>query len=321
MSTETTDRVLRLLALLTSRAGWAGAELATRLRVTQRTVRRDVDRLRTLGYRIDATAGRGGGYRLAPGPAVPPLFLDDDEATAIAGALLTAASASSAGMADGAARALAKLHHVLPAAAARRVDAVRTVANAVTLSPAPATDPLVVAHLAEAIRDDVGVRFDYTGRGGEPSTRRVEPLSLTTVQRIWYLVGYDLDRRDWRLFRADRMTDVAATGHQRVARTPPGGPATFISRSLASTSYRHPVEITVAASVAQVRRLMPWLNVHRVAVVAGSTTIRLGGDTVEEAARDLVQVLGSVEPTSLTTTTDVRGHLRRLTARLAAIDE
>lgn len=319
MSIETTDRVLRLLALLAGRSEWGGAELARRLQITQRTVRRDVDRLRTLGYRIDATAGRGGGYRLAPGPAVPPLFLDDDEATAIAGALLTAASASSAGMADSAARALAKLHHVLPAPAARRVDAVRSVAHAVTLDPAPITDPAVVAALAEALRDDVGVRFEYRTRGGNGSTRRVEPHTLTTVQRVWYVVGYDLDRNDWRLFRADRMTDVVRTGHQRRERTPPGGASEFIARSLAGTNYRHPVDVVVAGTVAQARRALPWLNEHRITAAGGTTSIHLGGDTVDVAVRELVRVLGSTQPVSVTTTPAVRAHLHRLGERLAAI--
>jgi predicted DNA-binding transcriptional regulator YafY len=212
---DPTGRALALLSCLTGRPHWSGAELAARLGVTTRTVRRDVERIRRLGYEVDAAAGTEGGYRLRAGAVVPPLFLDADEAVAVVTALLAAAGDETTGMVDASQRALAKLHHVLPAPVRGRADAVRRASRSAAVGRAPAVPPDRIAALAESCRDGAAVRFGYVARDGRRSDRRVEPNALVTVRSVWYLVAYDLDRADWRVFRVDRWPTTSngpATG-------------------------------------------------------------------------------------------------------------
>lgn len=211
---ETSARLLRLLSLLQAHREWSGADLADRLGVTSRTIRRDVDRLRELGYPVNASPGTGGGYQLGAGAELPPLLLDDDEAVAVAVGLRTAAGQGIEGIGETSVRALAKLEQVLPSRLRRRVSALNTFTVPMLRGPQPsAVDPGVLTELANACRDGERLRFEYRDHGGSPTRRNVEPHRLVCTERRWYLVAWDVDRDDWRTFRADRITP-----------TPPHGP-------------------------------------------------------------------------------------------------
>src|SRR5688572_22139419 len=207
----TSSRLLTLLSLLQARRDWPGGELAERLEVSRRTIRRDVERLRGLGYPVESLTGPAGGYRLRAGTAMPPLLLDDDEAIAIAVGLGTAARASVTGIEEAAVRALVKLEQVLPGHLRRRVRALQA---ATTTMPAqgPTVDPQHLTAIAAACRDHERVRFAYEGRDRAASRREVEPHALVNVGRRWYLVAWDRGRDDWRTFRVDRLGAPASTG-------------------------------------------------------------------------------------------------------------
>ncbi|MFF3664565.1 helix-turn-helix transcriptional regulator [Microtetraspora malaysiensis] len=208
---DTTARALALLNLLQTHRHWAGPDLAERLGVSQRTVRRDVERLRYLGYRIESTPGLAGGYRLEPGGVVPPLLLTDDEAVAMGAGLRLAATQHLTDGTDTTIRALAKLERVLPAALRERVNALAAAVRPAGIRPGAGVSPAVLTELALACRDHERVRFTHPSRSG-PSARRVEPHHLTPSERHWYLLCWDLDRDGWRTFRIDRITDVRRTG-------------------------------------------------------------------------------------------------------------
>ena len=209
MAETTSSRLLTLLSLLQGRRDWPGQELADRLEVSGRTVRRDVDRLRELGYPVESLTGPAGGYRLAAGAAMPPLLLDDDEAIAIAVGLRTAARASVTGIEETSVRALVKLEQVLPAHLRRRVQALGAATTTLSYEGGPTADPQVLTLLAAACRDRERLRFGYQAREGEKSRREAEPHSLVNVGRRWYLVAWDCGRKDWRTFRVDRLTPPA----------------------------------------------------------------------------------------------------------------
>ena len=238
-------RLLRLLSLLQTRRTWSGAELASRLGVTDRTLRRDVDRLRSLDYPVHATTGTAGGYRLTSGRNLPPLLLDDDEAmTAIA--LATAAGGGVAGIQESALRALTKLQQVLPARLRPRLSALAGTTAAVTPRGAPQTDPDVLAVLAACCRDTEMITFDYGDRAGAVATRRVEPHHLVANAGRWYLVAFDPERADWRTFWVDRMADLRPTHRPFVPRELPApDAATYLVRSFASATYRHTARLAV----------------------------------------------------------------------------
>lgn len=206
---STTERVLRLLSLLQSRPTWTAGDLATELGVTDRCVRRDVERLRTLGYPVRASPGVGGGYQLGAGTRLPPLLLDDEEATATAVSLRLAAG-TVAGAGDAALRALTKLDQVMPPRLREQVRAVSE-ATDVLSGPQVEVDADALVTLARACRDQVRVRFTYAGRTGGPRERTAEPVRLVATGRRWYLMARDVDADDWRTFRLDRMDAVAAT--------------------------------------------------------------------------------------------------------------
>ena len=202
---ETTSRVLQLLGLLQSRRVWTGEELSERLGVTTRSVRRDVERLRDLGYPVQASKGHGGGYQLGAGAALPPLLLDPDEAVAMAVCLRLAAGGSVAGVGESALRALSKLDQVMPARLRSQVAAVHdaTVTLPSNYSDSP-VEPEVLMTLARACRDREHVSAGYVSRAGDATQRRLEPYQLVTTGRRWYLLAYDRDRQDWRSLRLDR---------------------------------------------------------------------------------------------------------------------
>ncbi|MCW2913133.1 MAG: Transcriptional regulator, DeoR family [Actinomycetia bacterium] len=208
---DTSARLLRLLSLLQTRPDWSGPELAERLEVTTRTIRNDVERLRSLGYPVNATPGVAGGYRLGAGTALPPLLLDDDEAVAVAIGLRTAANGTVVGLEETSVRALAKLEQVLPSRLRHRVGALQAY-----MVPMPGSGPTVDAEvltlIAGACRDYQRLRFDYRDHGGTASVRDVEPHRLVCSSRRWYLLAWDTVRQDWRIFRVDRMEPRTPTG-------------------------------------------------------------------------------------------------------------
>ncbi|MEU5219836.1 WYL domain-containing protein [Streptomyces sp. NPDC020807] len=250
----TTERVLTLLGLLQQRRLWTGPELADRLGVTPRTVRRDVERLRALGYPVHAAQGVGGGYRLGPGQTLPPLLLDDREAIATAVSLLAGAGGEVAGAGDAALRALTKLDQVLPARLRHEVRALSGSVDSFGTGRTP-VDPETLMTLARACRDQVEAAFDYPS-GDERHRRRVEPHRLVTSDRRWYLLAYDLDRDDWRTFRVDRVTDATPrTWRFRPRETPDA--AAYVHEGVASRAYPHQARFLVHAPAETVRNQIP----------------------------------------------------------------
>jgi predicted DNA-binding transcriptional regulator YafY len=240
--TETSSRLLQLLSLLQGRRDWPGGELADRLEVSRRTVRRDVERLRELGYPIESLAGPAGGYRLAAGSAMPPLLLDDDEAVAIAVGLRSAAGAAVAGIEEASVRALVKLEQVLPSRLRPRLRALQ----AATTIPVggPTVDPQCLTILGAACRDTERVRFAYLDREGNESRREVEPHSLVNRGRRWYLVAWDLRREDWRTFRLDRVARPGGVGVRfRQRRLPAKDAAEYVTRSISAMPSRYEARI------------------------------------------------------------------------------
>src|SRR5919106_1642178 len=220
----TSSRLLTLLSLLQARRDWPGGELAGRLEVSSRTIRRDVERLRELGYPVESLTGPAGGYRLRAGTAMPPLLLDDEEAIAIVVGLRTAARASVTGIEETAVRALVKLEQVLPSRLRRRVAALGSATIAAPVG-GPTVDPQQLTAIAAACRDCERLRFAYRSRDGTESRREVEPHTLVNLGRRWYLVAWDRRREDWRTFRIDRLSRPAANGTRFTARELPASDA------------------------------------------------------------------------------------------------
>lgn len=250
----TTERVLTLLGLLQQRQVWTGPELAERLGVTPRTVRRDVERLRVLGYPVHASQGGGGGYQLGAGQDLPPLLLDDEEAIATAVSLIAGAAGEVAGAGDAALRALTKLDRVLPT---RLRHEMRALSGAVEYFGGGRTpvDPEVLMTLAGVCRDEVEVGFDYPSGNGV-RRRRVEPYRLVASDRRWYLFAFDLDRDDWRSFRVDRMSEVSARTWRFRPRAAPDA-ATYVQEAVSSRVYPHQARFLVHAAAATVRAQIP----------------------------------------------------------------
>jgi predicted DNA-binding transcriptional regulator YafY len=280
----TSARLLRLLSLLQARRHWTNAELAERLGVSDRTVRRDVDRLRNLGYPVDAEIGAAGGYRLGVGAALPPLLLDDDEAVAVAVGLRTAANGSVAGIEETSVRALAKLERVLPPRLRHRVGALHA-ATVPLVGAGPTVDPDLLTTAATGCRDHERLRFAYRSGGDDPteSERRVEPHKLVHTGRRWYLVAWDLDRADWRTFRLDRVGELVATGHRFEPRDPPEDDvAGYLSRGVSTRVYPYQgrFRLHVAAEVAA-ERISPTAGVVE-AVDERSCLLLVGSGSLEE---------------------------------------
>ncbi|MEO3805258.1 WYL domain-containing protein [Nonomuraea sp. B1E8] len=237
---DPSGRLLQLLSLLQTPKEWPGTELADRLGVTTRTIRRDIDRLREFGYPVHASQGNIGGYRLTAGKALPPLLLDDEEAIAISIGLRTAATAAVTGMEEPSLRALAKLEQVLPQRLRHRVAALSRASVILPPAPGPTTDAEALAALAAACPIHERVRFAYTTANGRTSDRLVEPHRLVASGRLWYLVAFDAERSAWRSFRLDRLTDVQRTGVYTSARELPGGvdALTWVTQAIAAGSIR-----------------------------------------------------------------------------------
>ena len=253
---STSARTLQLLSLLQGQRFWPGTELAARLEVSLRTLRRDIDRLRELGYPVQAHPGAAGGYQLAPGAVLPPLVLDDDEAVALAVALQAATTGAGASMAEAAVRALSKVVQVMPQRLRRRVDTLQTMTVSAPWQHAgPAVDPDVLTAAAQACRDGSRLELSYTSAQGEPSRRTVEPHRLVTFGRRWYLVAYDLSRGDWRSFRVDRISGVRHDGSRFLARVLPAqDAAAFVRRGIAEApGYEVAALVHAPADVVKLR--------------------------------------------------------------------
>lgn len=246
---DTANRLLRLLSLLQSRSHWTASDVAERLQVTERTVRRDVDRLRELGYPVEASPGVGGGYRLGAGQALPPLVLDDKEAVVVAVSLRTAAGGTVAGIGDSAMSALAKLEQVLPARLRSQVSAVQGATESM-VAGTPSVDPAALLALAQACRDQLRTGFSYRDHEGVETQRRVEPHRLVCTGRRWYLVARDRDRDDWRSFRVDRLQDVVVSGPRFRHEDPPDA-VEFVTRGVSSAPYRYRTRVRLHLPAAQ----------------------------------------------------------------------
>lgn len=281
---ETTERALRLLGLFETRSVWTGPELVALLGVTTRTLRRDVERLRGLGYPVEATPGVGGGYRLGTGGRLPPLLLEEDEVVAVTVALRVGAQGISA-IGEPAVRALTKLDQVMPP---RLRGEVAALAEATALLPG-ATDDVdtgVLVVLAHAIRDRVRARFGYTGRTGEVSERDVEPYRLVATGRRWYLLAWDGGRGDWRTFRLDRMAGVRAATFRFTPREAPDA-VEHVRRAVTRAGDAHRVRVRLSADVEAVRRRVPAAHGVATRVAAGVTDLESHADDLGELARHL----------------------------------
>src|SRR5688500_8211349 len=275
---ETSARLLRLLSLLQSRREWTGPELAKRLEVSERTIRNDVDRLRSLGYPVDANRGAVGGYRLGAGAELPPLLLDDEEVVATMVGLRAATGL--AGVEEVSLRALAKLEQVLPRRLRRRIAALGEFAMRVPDdTPPPQVDAEVLTTLAAACRDAERLRFDYRTDGGGESRRDVEPYRLIAWGRRWYLLAWDVERGDWRTFRADRITPRIPTGPRFAPRPLPADDVTaYVSGRVSAAAWRYRARVVVHAPADEVAsRITPAVG-HVEARDAGSCVLDTGSD-------------------------------------------
>jgi predicted DNA-binding transcriptional regulator YafY len=280
---ETSARLLRLLSLLQTHRDWTGPELAGRLGVSARTVRRDVDRLRALGYPVHATQGTAG-YRLGAGTTLPPLLLDDEEAVAVAVSLSSAAGGTVAGIEETSLRALAKLEQVLPSRLRHRVAAVGRSTVRVD-APAPVVDAATLLHIAETIRRHERLRFDYRSGDGAASLREVEPHALVSWGRRWYLVAWDVRRDDWRTFRVDRLAPKAVTGPAFPPRDPPEGDVTtYMERQLAVRTWPFQAVVTLHVPAEEVADRL-WLGMGSLEAIDGtSCRIQVGAESPDNLA-------------------------------------
>ncbi|MFI0964097.1 helix-turn-helix transcriptional regulator [Streptomyces sp. NPDC021080] len=262
MTTDTPARLLQLLSLLQTPREWPGGELSERLGVSRRTVRRDIDRLRELGYPVQATKGADGGYRLVAGTAMPPLVLDDEEAVAIAVGLRAGAGHAVAGVDEASVRALAKLEQVLPSRLRRRVSTLQAATTPLTSGDGASIAPETLTVIASGIAGRERLRFAYRSGDGTPSRRLTEPYRLVSTGRRWYLVAYDLDREDWRTFRVDRVSEPFATGARFTHRElPTGDAAEFLRQSMYRRQETYTFDVTFAAPAAFVAARVPaWVG-------------------------------------------------------------
>ncbi|MGV9878924.1 helix-turn-helix transcriptional regulator [Streptomyces sp. NPDC003006] len=255
---DTPARLFQLLSLLQTPREWPGGELSERLGVSRRTVRRDIDRLRDLGYPVRASQGATGGYRLVAGKAMPPLVLDDEEAVAIAVGLRAGAGHAVEGVEEASVRALAKLEQVLPARLRHRVSALQTATTPLTSGDGASIAPETLTVMASAAAGHERLRFAYRAGDGTESRRLTEPYRLVSTGRRWYLVAYDIDREDWRTFRVDRVADPFATGARFVPRElPKGDAAEFIRQSVWRGQQSYEIDVTFAAPAESVVARLP----------------------------------------------------------------
>ncbi|MEU3194901.1 WYL domain-containing protein [Streptomyces sp. NPDC006992] len=312
------ERMLRLLGLLQTRRTWTGAELAQRLQVTERTVRRDIDRLRALDYAVTGTTGTSGGYRLAAGSSMPPLSLEDDEVVAVAVGLAMASRGSVSGIEDASLTALAKLEQIFPARLRPQLAAISRATYAAPGDYAAHVDPATLAVLAACCREHESVRFDYHDRTGRRSARGAEPHSLVILRGVWYLVAYDNDREDWRIFRIDRI-NTPLRAHRPAERRdlPTPDAVSFVMRSLAAASYRHTARLTVDLSAADVRAgIFAPIPGEIDDLGPGQCRIRLTAESPELVTQYIVLVATIGARFTVDAPPDITDRLHRLGTRL-----
>jgi predicted DNA-binding transcriptional regulator YafY len=310
----TSARLLRLLSLLQGRPSWSGADLAERLEVTERTLRRDVDRLRSLGYPVHSTSGTAGGYKLGAGAKLPPLLLDDDEAVAVALGLQMAAGGSLAGIGEASTRALGKLEQVLPARLRRRLVMLRS--SIVRLADAgPTVKMQDVSLLASACSERRELRFRYLDHGGASSSRTVQPHRIVHTGRRWYLVAWDPDRGDWRTFRIDRVDGCEPTGAHFTPRSAPDDDVgAYVTRGVASAAQKVRARVTLHAPFETMRARLPATSGQLEAIDADSCAFTTGASSLEMLAGWLATIgvdFDVREPPELL------AHLRRAATRLS----
>jgi predicted DNA-binding transcriptional regulator YafY len=314
---DPTARALKLLSLLQTHRFWSGAELVDELGVSARTVRRDVDRLRELGYPVDASSGTAGGYRLARGATLPPLVLDDDEAVAMAVGLRSSAAAAIVGIEATSLRALAKLEQVLPDQVRRRVNAIHTNISTLPWGDTGAfVDPNALALLAQGCRDSEEVRFDYESRDGASTRRLVEPHQLVSSGRRWYLVAFDTRRADWRTFRLDRLTHTQLAGSRFTRRPPPAETfEAFVAQSVRSVRQTLETQVTVTCD----EHALDEFVHHSGATIeqAGPDTwqVTLSGESIQWLL-GLVAMLASIGEITINSPSELQAAVAAVATRL-----
>lgn len=279
---ETSARLLRLLTLLQVKPDWSGADLAERLGVTPRTLRRDMAKLRSLGYPVHAEPGVAGGYRLGAGAALPPLLLDDDEAVAVALSLRSSAAHAVTGVGEASVRALAKLEQVLPSRLRERAAAIGH-ATVPLIGPVPAVSADALTTIAHGCRSRERLEFGYRSHEGGQTARRVEPHRLVQAGYRWYLVARDLDRGDWRTFRVDRIDEPRLTGVRFVPRDPPDA-AAFVARAVTTAPYRYQARVVVHAPPEVVAEQVPPSVAVLEPTAAGDCLLTSGADALDMLA-------------------------------------
>ena len=312
---ETSVRLLRLLALMQSGRQWSGQELGSRLDVTTRTIRNDIERLRILGYEVQASTGPNGGYRLAAGSALPPLLLDDEEAVAVAVGLRAAAAGTITGIEETSLRALAKLEQTMPSRLRHRIDALRTA----TLSAArhgPTVSPDTLTAIATTIKRQERLRFDYVDHSGQVTLRNVEPHRLVFTGHRWYLVAWDTQRMDWRTFRADRISPRTPTGPRFTPRPPPDPDVvTHTLRGVSSRAWSHPARIRLHAPATVIAALITPSGGVVTALDETTCLLETGGKSL----LDLAGYLASLDTEfDVLDPPELRDLLSRLAKRYAA---
>ncbi|MGW8064689.1 helix-turn-helix transcriptional regulator [Streptomyces ziwulingensis] len=293
MTTDTPARLLTLLSLLQTPREWPGGELADRLGVSRRTVRRDIDRLRELGYPVQATMGSDGGYRLVAGKAMPPLVLDDEEAVAIAVGLRAGAGHAVEGLDEASVRALAKLEQVLPARLRHRVATLQAATTPLTSGDGPNIAPETLTVMASTVAGRERLRFAYRAGDGTESRRVTEPYRLVSTGRRWYVVAYDLGREDWRTFRVDRVSEPFATGARFAPRElPTGSAAEYLRRSMQRHGESYEIVVAFDAPAEVVAARLPrWVGAPEATDGGASCVLRATvSDAVEWMAVRLVML-------------------------------
>jgi predicted DNA-binding transcriptional regulator YafY len=281
--------LLQVLSLLQARPSWTGTQLAERLGVSARTVRSDIDKLRELGYPVHALPGVGGGYQLTPGAKLPPLLLDDDEATAVAIGLNSATAGAVAGIEEAATRALAKLEQVLPSPLRHRINLLRT-STVIPKNGGPVVAPEVLTAIAAACRDQHRLRFDYRTHDGADQRREIEPHRLVHLGRKWYLIGWDPHRADWRTFRADRMQPLTPTGPRFTPREPPERDLTaYVTKGVDAALTRYRARVRVHKSATE---LVQWLTPATVVEAVDDHTclVHVGAETPHMLAAHILVI-------------------------------
>lgn len=319
MQNDPTSRALQLLSLLQTHRFWRAEELAERLNVTQRTVRRDVDRLRDLGYPVDSTSGKYGGYRLQTGAHVPPLILDDEEAVAVAIGLRYAALAAIDGVEETSLRALAKIELLLPHRLRRRVSALHSSVTSMRRAvDEDIIDPEALSVLAAACRDGECVFFDYRRRDGESGGRIVEPHQLVTAGRRWYLVAWDRHRLDWRTFRLDRLREIRLAGTHFTPREIPGGDAAgFVASSIGSTVRLCDATLAVHAPYPELEGVLRWIDHTPIESGADHCFVQIRGEDLGRLAMTVARI-ALTAPVTVIEPNELSGIVDQLAVHLGA---